>query len=137
MVIDLIIDFKHFKKRESPNDYLVCPSNICEHSDLKSPEFPFNVQSLIKKWEIMIASQPRIKLIIKDGSKNQWIYVQRTKLFRFPDYITVQFIPLGDNQSTLILYSASKYGYYDFGVNESRVIKWLELLNALNNPKHL
>lgn len=129
MAIDSIKDFSSFTTRESPNDYLVCPTSICQKADLESPTFQLPVSDLIKSWENMINNQPRTQLIISDTNKHQRIYIQRSAIFRFPDYITVQFIPLDDQNSTIIVYSASKYGHYDFGVNKKRVNAWIDQLN--------
>jgi uncharacterized protein (DUF1499 family) len=58
----------------------------------------------------------------------QYDYIQRTELMRYPDSITVRFIPLADGQSTLAIYSRSHYGRSDFGVNQARIRAWLAAL---------
>jgi len=55
----------------------------------------------------------------------QYDYIQRTALMRYPDSITVRFIALGSNRSTLGIYSRSHYGKSDLGVNEARIRAWL------------
>jgi len=52
-------------------------------------------------------------------------YVQRTKRLRFPDYISVKFIDLPDDRSTIAVFSRSRYGQGDLGVNEARVKDWI------------
>ena len=47
---------------------------------------------------------------------------------RFPDTIDAEVLPVGDNQSTLALYSRSLIGRKDFGVNRARLTRWLAAL---------
>jgi len=54
--------------------------------------------------------------------------VQRSALFRFPDTVSIEVIPLGDSRSTLAIYSRSTYGYSDLGVNRKRIERWLARL---------
>ena len=54
----------------------------------------------------------------------------RTPIVRWPDWVTVRFIPLGEDQSTLAIYSRSVYGRKDFGTNERRITDWLARLSA-------
>jgi uncharacterized protein (DUF1499 family) len=45
--------------------------------------------------------------------------------------VTVEFIPLGPDQSSLAIYSRSRYGHYDFGHNRNRAETWLADLEKL------
>ncbi len=56
--------------------------------------------------------------------------VARTPIIRWPDWVTVRFIPLGEDRSTLAIYSRSVYGRSDFGANEGRITDWLARLSA-------
>jgi uncharacterized protein (DUF1499 family) len=47
---------------------------------------------------------------------------------RYPDTIDAQVFPAGEGQSTLAIYSRSLIGYGDFGVNHTRVERWLAAL---------
>ena len=76
----------------------------------------------------MISKQIRIESGPIDTSLVQYNYIQRTALVRYPDSITVRFIALGNNRSTLAIYSRSHYGKSDFGVNEARIRSWLSAL---------
>ena len=59
--------------------------------------------------------------------------VQRTALLRFPDYIDVAIQPApggnGDG-STIAIYSRSRFGYSDLGVNRKRVEDWMAALET-------
>ena len=47
---------------------------------------------------------------------------------RFPDTIDAEVLAVGDDQSTLALYSRSLIGRKDFGVNRARLQRWLAAL---------
>ena len=77
----------------------------------------------------MLAQQPRITELSTDKALDQYQWIQRSLIFRFPDYVTVRFYVVDADHSTLAMVSHAKYGYSDFGVNEKRVQTWLALLN--------
>jgi uncharacterized protein (DUF1499 family) len=128
------IDFHQLSLPKTPNFYLICPPNFCNaHANQYSPEFNVNVKELESRSLSLIAQQPRVNLISSQAAKHQYQFVQRSLIFRFPDYIDVQFIPVSQDKSTLAMFSRSKYGHSDLGVNKKRLQKWLELLtNAMN-----
>jgi uncharacterized protein (DUF1499 family) len=62
-------------------------------------------------------------------------FVVRSALFRFPDLVSVQFLPHGKGGATLALYSRSVYGRSDLGVNRARSLRWLKLVeSAIEQP---
>jgi len=56
-------------------------------------------------------------------------YVQRSRVFGFPDYLTVRAVATAGGAG-LIIWSRARYGRGDFGVNRARVEAWLALLDA-------
>jgi len=111
------------------NQYLVSPDDYCSaKAHMVSPTFDLSVEELRERWMTMIASQPRVETRKADDEAMQYEFIQRTKFMRFPDIITVRFIPLEERCSTLAVYSRSRYGRRDFGVNKHRVRAWLEAL---------
>ncbi len=111
------------------NQFLVSPNNYCSaRAHLASPTYDLSVEELRERWMTMIASQPRIETRKVDEEAMQYEFIQRTKIMRFPDIITVRFISLEQRRSTLAVYSRSRYGRRDFGVNKDRVRAWLEAL---------
>jgi uncharacterized protein (DUF1499 family) len=63
-----------------------------------------------------------------------FVYIQRSALFRFPDVITVELVTLAPDRSSLAIYSRSRYGRSDFGVNRRRVLRWLSRLQRMVGP---
>jgi uncharacterized protein (DUF1499 family) len=107
----------------------MCPPGSCDanaHAD--SPVFDISVEQLRERWRDVLAAQPRIELLARDDEGQQFDYVQRSARFRFPDIITVRFIAVSFTRSTLAIYSRSRYGKSDFGVNGKRIDAWLAIL---------
>jgi uncharacterized protein (DUF1499 family) len=133
------IDFQTMRRGPKPNQYLVCPLDVCTAKpDRVSPVYPVPVSVLRDHWMAMIARQPRVEQLTVDPDAWQYDFVQRSRLFGFPDTITVRFIPLANDPSTLAIYSRSHYGYADLGVNRRRITAWLSdldtSLQALRQP---
>ena len=78
----------------------------------------------------MLERQPRTELVHGDRENQRYTFRARTAVIHFPDDVTVQFIALDDERSTLAIYSGSQYGYFDFGVNRRRIESWLRELAA-------
>lgn len=125
------IDFRTLALTPDPNQYLVCPPGYCAATaHAESPVFDLSAEDLRQRWNAMLSRQPRIEVVSADDQAQQYTVIQRSRLLRFPDSITVKFIALPDNRSTLALYSRSHYGKSDLGVNMSRGEAWLKALTA-------
>jgi uncharacterized protein (DUF1499 family) len=126
-----VIDFATLERGPVPNQYLLCPPSVCStQADGVAPVYGVPVAKLQAVWDQMIAEQPRVQVLRRDITNQQIDYVQRTRLLRFPDLITVRFLPVDDTHATLAIYSRSVYGQGDFGVNRARVEEWLARLKA-------
>jgi Protein of unknown function (DUF1499) len=114
--------------------FLACPPDYCAVSAaVVSPEFDMPWDRLRDYWLEMISNERRI-VRAADFSPRRYVYIQHTPVFRFPDIITVEFVPLGPDRSSLALYSRSRYGQYDFAKNRKRVERWLLTLQKLARP---
>lgn len=127
------IDFATLTLKDSPNQYLVCPEDLCNGRQHRvSPVFQMPAEELAGLWfEILETKLRTTQMSVDNGDVNQVDYVQRTELMQYPDWITVRFIDLGGRRSTLAIYSRSVYGYSDRGVNKARIDAWLGELDAL------
>jgi hypothetical protein len=67
----------------------------------------------------MIARQPRVVEVNARPDRRQLTYIQHSLVFRFPDIITVEFVPFGPDRSSIALYSRSLASpfYAGFGPN--------------------
>lgn len=123
-------DFHHLSRPTSPNYYLACPHNYCNiKPDVVSPTYMLPVQKLEQLWLLSIKNEPRFTL--RDQKDSQYEYVQRSLVFRFPDNVSVRFVSLSQDMSSLAILSRSQYGYYDFAVNKRRVTRLLKQLTSV------
>lgn len=126
-------DFSSLKNRGFPgmiaNEYIVAPKGFSSArvNEIAS-EYSISADQLSQAVEKVINRQPRITFIAEDFPTKRKEYVQRSLIFRFPDVITFQFIPLEKDKSTLAVHSYSIYGSSDLGVNGNRVRSWLSEL---------
>jgi uncharacterized protein (DUF1499 family) len=124
------LDFRRLTLRRSPNQYLVLPPDFsgvaAAHSE--SPAFEVSAEMLRERWKAMVERQPRVSRVREDAAAGQIECVERSRIMRFPDTITAEFIPLEEGRSRVAIYSHARYGYRDFGVNRARITRWLALL---------
>ena len=113
-----------------PNQYLVCPPGLCAAAKAhrESPDFDRPVGELRAAFETIV--QESAAVVRVSETAESFDLVVRTPIVRWPDWVTVRFIPLGEDQSTLAIYSRSVYGRKDFGTNERRITDWLARLSA-------
>lgn len=125
------VDFASLQRGPAPNQYLLCPEGLCTtQTDGAAPVFDVPADQLQVAWDEMVAAEPRTQVLRRDVTNMEVDYVQRSRLFRFPDVISVRFIPVDDAHSTLAIYSRSVYGKGDMGVNHARIDGWLAKLKA-------
>ncbi|WP_085899407.1 DUF1499 domain-containing protein [Kiloniella majae] len=125
------INFSTLTLPSTLNQFLVCPKSFCQASaHRESPVYNLSVDELKAEWLTFIKKQPRIEEGAADEQKQQYDFIQRTEWIRYPDSITIRFIPLGSTTSTLAIYSRSHYGKSDFGVNEQRITNWLTQMSG-------
>jgi len=121
------------KSRGSMNSELITPENFapqCSPPPSKvSPVYNVTVENLRDKFfETVKDNAQRTVISFADDETMTYGLIQRSLLLQFPDLITVQFIKIDENSSTLAIYSQSIYGAGDLGVNANRVENWLSLL---------
>jgi len=129
--LDRQIDFRKTVLVSTPNQYLMCPPDYCaDKPHMISPIFQVPLAELEKAWDAMMNKKVDFIPLDKSDKSHRRHYEQRSKLLRYPDRITVEFQARGDATSSLAIYSRSKYGYSDGGVNEARVQSLLQGLKA-------
>jgi uncharacterized protein (DUF1499 family) len=126
---DEIIDFAARNSAGRSNVFAACPKSFCTPpGDIESPVFALSSERLLDDWREVIAAQRDVRLVAEDRARRRFTYIQRTRMLRFPDVVTVEFVALADGRSTLAIDSRSRYGKGDFGVNRGRVTEWLARL---------
>jgi uncharacterized protein (DUF1499 family) len=115
--------------------FLSCPPGYCPAAEaLASAVFSMPWERLREYWTEVISGEKRVETIVADPDDRRFVYIQQSPIFRFPDIVTVEFVQLGPNRSSIAIYSRSRYGDYDFGKNRKRVGKWLALLEKMAQP---
>ncbi len=123
------VDFATLTPPNDPNWFLVCPPGFCAAAaGTNSPVFDVSAERLRARWREVVAARPRVELLADHPDGWQFDYVQRSARFRFPDIVTVLFITVAPERSTLAVYSRSVFGASDFGVNRERIEAWLTFL---------
>lgn len=125
------VDFATLTLTKKPNQYLVCPPDLCANASahLESPRFTASAADLRLTFERMVLQEPSVEIV--NGEKDSLDLVQRTSMLRWPDWISVSFIALDGGGSTLAIYSRSVYGRKDFGANRARITDWLAKLSTM------
>lgn len=110
----------------TPNYAFAAPKVLNFNADLMSPIFPVDSNRAAKKVVDYIQQQPRIETLKVDWNNLHFVFIQRTRVFRFPDQIEIKVIPIDGGHSSVLMLSRAQYGYYDFGVNQRRIKGWLK-----------
>ncbi|MGB3764761.1 MAG: DUF1499 domain-containing protein, partial [Ornithinimicrobium sp.] len=69
---------------------------------------------------------PRVRVLAGSAADGFVTYVQRSALMGYPDYVSVRFVGVDAEHSTLAIFSRARYGSSDMGVNEKRVRRWMQ-----------
>lgn len=125
-----MLDFAELTLSWKPNQYLVAPPGLCRRAKphRESPLYAVPPGELAARLETALAAEPRLTWIRRDTDGLGGQLVQRSRVFRFPDFIDFRILPSNDG-STLAIYSRARYGIRDFGVNRERVERWLARLH--------
>ena len=126
----MALDFASLALSWKPNQFLVLPSGFAAKAKAHapSPVFAKPPEQVIEALKRVALAEPRTTLLAEDRAKHQVALVQKSKTFRFPDFITAEAVPIGPGQTALAIYSRAKFGSRDFGVNRARIERWLAAL---------
>jgi uncharacterized protein (DUF1499 family) len=131
------LDFAQLQRRGSPNDWLVAPAEEPAHlrADGQSPRFPLPAEELARQWVDLVASRPRTRIIgiSPDGMAVE--AEQRSSLFRFVDRVSFRAVAIDSGTSSAYVYSRSQVGYWDLGINQRRVARWMEALQQATQAR--
>ncbi len=120
------VDFATLELTAKPNQFLICPPDLCAKAAAhrESPVFDRAVTDLRTAIEAIAGAGGDVTQVSE--TEDTVDFVVRTPLMRWPDWVTVQVIPVGDDRSTLAIYSRSVFGHSDLGANEKRIVGWLQ-----------
>lgn len=119
-------DLQALRLHWKPNQCFVAPQGFSSASPHRiSEEYPVPAPALYEAFRAVALAEPRVSILEEDPERLRMELRQLTALCRFPDDISVEIIPLGDDRSTLAVYSRARLGIWDLGVNPRRVTRWL------------
>ncbi|MGH7003683.1 MAG: DUF1499 domain-containing protein [Alphaproteobacteria bacterium] len=123
-------DFRTLALTWRPNQFLVLPPGYAANAKPHriSPVFAASADDLLAAVKSVALAEPRTTLHGEERAVRRIELIQRSKLFGFPDFITVEAVPAAAGGSALAIYGRAKYGIRDFGVNRARIERWLAAL---------
>jgi uncharacterized protein (DUF1499 family) len=113
------------------NAFLACPPGYCAATAAPSPVFALPRDRVATAAGAMIAAEPGVVTVESAPDRSRLVVIQHTLLLRFPDIVTIDFVALGPDRSSLAIYSRARYGRGDFGANRRRVLAWLGRLEKI------
>ena len=122
------MDMTRIERPATPNTFLAGPAGMAPQPDVVTEAWTLPAATLYEKVRVVFSSRPRTFVAAEFPDQLQLHYVVRSALLNFPDLVTVQINAVGDDQSTLAIWSRSVYGRSDFGVNRDRTQTWLAAL---------
>lgn len=106
------------------NDYLVAPEGVREaDADVQIAWSDLPPRDLLFLFDSIARNAPRTSVVAGSLDAGHITYVQRSLLFGFPDYVSVKVVEQ-ESKTGLAIWSRSRFGYSDMGVNRSRVNNW-------------
>mgnify|MGYP006284932323 FL=1 len=113
-------------RASSPNTALVAPEGAAARTDRAAPVWDAAPEAVMAAFDAAATTQPRVERIAGSVEALHATYRQRSAIMGFPDYVSVKALP-AEGGATLAVYSRSRFGESDFGVNAARVEAWLAL----------
>lgn len=114
------VDPVNAARPRSPNWAIATPAE--KHA---APVYDLSAADLARAFDAFATAKPRTRRLAGSPEDGRMTYIVRSALVGYPDYVSVAFIDLGDGTSTLALFSRSRFGYSDQGVNRRRLAEWL------------
>ncbi len=98
-----------------------------------APVFAAEPEKLSSELHKMISALPHSEVIAGSAGERHFTVVVRSQVMGFPDFVTVKAIE-AEGGAALVIFSRSRYGYSDLGVNRARVEAWVNELEQRLKP---
>ena len=125
------LDFATLEKATSPNRFLLAPEGLLQASeaDAAAPTFTASPTEVFAALRAIVEAESAYGDVAVDETSLAIRFVATVPVFGFKDDVDAVVMPAGTG-STLAIYSRSRVGYGDFGVNRKRVNRILTALEA-------
>ena len=108
------------------NDYLAATASYADAApDLALAGDAQDAVEWLEALDHHAMGEPRVERVAGSPAEGRITWVQRSAVFGFPDYITAE-----ARDAERAIWSRSRYGRSDFGVNRARVERWLSRLGS-------
>ncbi|NKB54448.1 MAG: hypothetical protein GKR97_19955 [Rhizobiaceae bacterium] len=128
------VEFAELSKSSKPDQVLICPQLICETGNrgTESPIYDTDVDTLRTAFLKMLEPETSLYRVDDGSDPMRFRYVQRSRLLRLPDTISVQLISLDNGAaSSLALYGRSQVDIPYLKQNIKRANRWFGRLKDL------
>ncbi len=119
------VDPRAAAKPDSPNSWLIRSVG----GDAPAPEFAISPAELAEVVDAVILAQPRTQRLAGSVEDGHVTYVTRTQWMGYPDYVSVRVYATATG-SSLAVFSRSRFGQSDLGVNRKRLEEWMAAIDA-------
>lgn len=125
-----MIDFRTLEKSARPNRWLAAPKDMLAVTtpDAPGPRIDAGAAEVFTALLTRLGKDPAASDIQTDEGAWQLSYV--AKIFVFKDDVDVKLREVSSHETELAIYSRSRVGYSDFGVNKKRVETLVSELRA-------
>lgn len=106
-----------------PNEARILPPGAAGEG-IASPVFAMTPEALMRRFDAAALADARVTRLAGAPEALFATYVQRSAIFGWPDYVSVRVVE-AEGGAALAVWSRSRYGYSDMGVNRARVERWL------------
>lgn len=120
------LDFAQLERPGSPNHCLIAPeaNQFGLQADAPAAEFEVSPGELASAWLEIVRGEPRTTVVAVSDDGLRAEAEQRSAVFGFVDKISFQALALDGGRSSYVAYSRSQLGFWDIGVNKSRLVGW-------------
>lgn len=94
-----------------------------------APVFDARPADLLRALDEIALAEPRVRRFAGDPSEGWVTYITRTRVFGFPDFISVKALAQ-DNGATLAILGRCRFCGSDLDVNQTRMESWLGRLQG-------
>lgn len=110
-----------------PNDFLAGPAGMPGAPDRVLAPLAGAPAAVLARLHAAALAEPRTRVVAGSPEALHVTYVQRSALWGFPDYVSVRAEAV-EGGTALALWSRSRFGHSDLGVNRARGERWLAAL---------
>ncbi len=119
----------------NPNSWRLVPEGMdAPEPDAVAPVYAVEPATLSDRFASWISDRNGTRLVAQSDDGLWMTWEERSRLMGYPDYISVRFMAADEGGSTMAVFSRSRYGKSDLGVNAARGDALLEALKDIERP---